>query len=193
MARGSAGSKTRVMFYCPTDPGYRDTARMLVEVRYVYMCTRVHVCVRIPRCSPWPSPSPDTDALTYRLAGVLAFFRSLTPYTQMLLSSFPWWLLPGGLGAGVARGRGEERRRVVHARGVPRPPAAAAAAGDGQRPARRLSRTKPAGRPPLPGGATAARPRRAVFLHCCSSAHHVLDNDRGITTDYFLEYYVMQV
>jgi hypothetical protein len=21
------------MFYCPTDPGYRDTARMLVEVR----------------------------------------------------------------------------------------------------------------------------------------------------------------
>ena len=40
VARGSAGSKTRVMFYCPTDPGYRDTARMLVEVRYAYTYTR---------------------------------------------------------------------------------------------------------------------------------------------------------
>lgn len=48
MARGSAGSKTRVMFYCPTDPGYRDTARMLVEVRYAYTHTRVHECVHPP-------------------------------------------------------------------------------------------------------------------------------------------------
>lgn len=30
-AKGSNGTSVKVMFYCPTDPGYRDTARMLVE------------------------------------------------------------------------------------------------------------------------------------------------------------------
>lgn len=30
-AKGSKGGKTRVEFYFPTDPGYRDTARILVE------------------------------------------------------------------------------------------------------------------------------------------------------------------
>lgn len=28
---GSNGSKAKSVFYFPTDPGYRDTARMLVE------------------------------------------------------------------------------------------------------------------------------------------------------------------
>jgi len=28
---GSSGGKVRTVFYFPTDPGYRDTARMLVE------------------------------------------------------------------------------------------------------------------------------------------------------------------
>ena len=29
--KGSKGGKAKVTFYFPTDPGYRDTARMLVE------------------------------------------------------------------------------------------------------------------------------------------------------------------
>jgi short subunit dehydrogenase-like uncharacterized protein len=31
MGKGSNGGKVRAVFYFPTDPGYRDTARMLVE------------------------------------------------------------------------------------------------------------------------------------------------------------------
>jgi short subunit dehydrogenase-like uncharacterized protein len=30
-ASGNKGAKVKVQFYFPTDPGYRDTARMLVE------------------------------------------------------------------------------------------------------------------------------------------------------------------
>ena len=29
--KGSNGTKVKAVFYFPTDPGYRDTARMLVE------------------------------------------------------------------------------------------------------------------------------------------------------------------
>ena len=31
MAKGANGNKVKCVFYFPTDPGYRDTARMLVE------------------------------------------------------------------------------------------------------------------------------------------------------------------
>jgi hypothetical protein len=31
LAKGSKGGKVRAVIYFPTDPGYRDTARMLVE------------------------------------------------------------------------------------------------------------------------------------------------------------------
>lgn len=31
MAKGASGNKVKCVFYFPTDPGYRDTARMLVE------------------------------------------------------------------------------------------------------------------------------------------------------------------
>jgi hypothetical protein len=31
MAKGVNGNKVKCVFYFPTDPGYRDTARMLVE------------------------------------------------------------------------------------------------------------------------------------------------------------------
>ena len=157
---------------------------------HVYTCTRVCASPAAP-----PGPLPRLILMRVRAhekprRGICILSVSHT-HTQSVALCFVWWL-PGGLGIGVARGRGEERRRVVHARGVPRPPAAAAAAGHGQRPARRLSRTKPAG--PFSPAALLSHACGGLFSYIVrSSAHHVLDYDRGITTDYIVEYYGMQV
>lgn len=36
-SKGSAGQSCKVTLYFPTDPGYRDTARMLVESALVFV------------------------------------------------------------------------------------------------------------------------------------------------------------
>merc|ERR1711920_1214635 len=53
VARGVNGSKTAASFHFPTDPGYKDTARMLVESGLTFLLEKAFVCsggVFTPAC-----------------------------------------------------------------------------------------------------------------------------------------------